>query len=605
MWNEAREAAVQRPASKGDGTYPRPMLVRPGHVALDRRVRFTYDDALEGLDGRWQDDAARFDREIQLPFPPESAASGIGLTDYHPCLWYRIPVSAADLDAAGLTAERRLLLHFGAVDYEAMVWVDGTMVGTHEGGQAPFSFDVTAALDPGAQDHVVVVRAFEDPFDGHMPRGKQDWLPEPHLIWYHRTTGIWRTVWLESVPPLHIERLAWRGDTTTSRVSLTVELNRRPGPGCELAVAVALDGRVLSCAAVTADDRVARVTIDLAGANTGGHHEELLWRPEHPVLLDAGVTVGDDVVSSYLGLRDVTVGPDTLRLNGQRFYLRSVLEQGYWPESHLTPPSAQALEDEVRLILALGFNSARIHQKVEDPRFHFWADRLGLTLWGETAAAYIFDSFAIGRLTREWIDVVRAYESHPSIIAWVPFNESWGVFQIDRTPDQRSYVGALTDLTRALDQTRPVVSNDGWEHVNSDLFTIHDYDPRGDVLASRYTAEGLARMLATIGPADRPLAVGSWGASLRTRPVLLTEFGGIRFSPGTSEDAAWGYSSAADADDLERRIRAIMDAVKASPLLGGFCWTQLTDTLQEANGLCDAGRTPKLPVETLRALMGS
>jgi beta-galactosidase/beta-glucuronidase len=604
MLNEAREAAIQRPASKGDGTYPRPMLVRPRSVALDRRVPFAYDDAVEGLDGRWQEDAAPFDRQIQLPFPPESEASGIGLTFYHPCVWYRIPLSAADLAATGFTAGRRLLLHFGAVDYQAMVWVDGHLVGTHEGGQTPFTFDVTTALDAAGQDHIVVVRAFDDPFDGRMPRGKQDWLPEPHAIWYHRTTGIWRTVWLESVPPLHVERLAWRTDVTTSRATLTVELNRRPDQPCELAVAVALDGRVLSCAAVTMDDRVARVTIDLAGANSGGHHEELLWRPERPVLLDAGVAVGEDVVSSYLGLREVTVGPDTLRLNGQRFYLRSVLEQGYWPASHLTPPSAHALEDEVRLILSLGFNSARVHQKVEDPRFHFWADRLGLTLWGETAAAYIFDSLAVGRLTREWIDVVREYESHPSIIAWVPFNESWGVFQIDRTPDQQAYVQALTDLTRALDPTRPVVSNDGWEHADSDLFTIHDYEQRGDVLASRYTAEGLDAMLATTGPADRPLAVGAWAPHLRTRPVLLTEFGGIRFTPGASQDADWGYASAVDADDLERRIRTIMDAVKASHVLGGYCWTQLTDTMQEANGLCDPGRVPKLPVETLRALMG-
>ena len=604
MGNEAREAAVQRPASKGDGTYPRPMLVRPQFVALDRRVPFAYDDGVEGLDGRWQEDAARFDREIQLPFPPESEASGIGLTEYHACVWYRIALTAADLAAAGHAAGRRLLLHFGAVDYEAAVWVDGTMVGTHEGGQTPFTFDVTAALDPAGEDHAVVVRAFDDPLDGRMPRGKQDWLPEPHAIWYHRTTGIWRTVWLESVPPVHVERLAWRCDVPTSRATLTVELNRRPDPADELAVAIALAGHVLATATVTVADRVATVTLDLTAANSGVHHEELLWSPEHPVLLDAGIAVGEDAVSSYLGLREVSVGSDTLRLNGRRFYLRSVLEQGYWPGSHLTPPSPAALRDEVQLILALGFNSARIHQKVEDPRFHFWADRLGLTLWVETAAAYVFDSLTVRRLTREWIDVVRAYESHPSIIAWVPFNESWGVPQIDRAADQQAYVQALSDLTRALDPTRPVVTNDGWEHTGSDLFTIHDYEQRDDVLSSRYTADGLDRLLATTGPADRCLAVGTWASHLRSRPALLTEFGGIRFAPTSSDDHTWGYACAASAEDLERRIRAIMDAVKSAPVLAGYCWTQLTDTLQEANGLCDSGRVPKLPVETLRALMG-
>ncbi|QGF22872.1 glycoside hydrolase family 2 protein [Raineyella fluvialis] len=605
MSNEARAAAVGRRASSGDGTYPRPMLVRSQFVALDRRVPFAYDDADEGLDGRWQEDAARFDREIQLPFPPESEASGIGLTDYHPCVWYRIPLTAADLAAAGHAEGRRLLLHFGAVDYAAMVWVDATMVGTHEGGQTPFTFDVTAALDPAEEEHAVVVRAFEDPLDGRMPRGKQDWLPQPHLIWYHRTTGIWRTAWLESVPPLHVERLAWRCDVTTSRVALTVELNRRPDPAVELDVVIALAGRVLASAVVPVEDRVATVTLDLLAANSGVHHEELLWSPERPVLLDAGVAVGEDVVSSYLGIREVTVGPDTLRLNGRRFILRSVLEQGYWPASHLTPPSVEALRDEVQLILSLGFNSARIHQKVEDPRFHFWADRLGLTLWGETGTAYVFDSLAVGRLTREWIDVVRGYESHPSIIAWVPFNESWGVFQIERAHDQQAYVQALGDLTRALDPTRPVVTNDGWEHTGSDLFTIHDYEQRADVLTSRYTAEGVERMLATTGPSDRPLAVGEWAAHLRSRPVLLTEFGGIMYVSTPPDEATWGYAGATSPEDLEGRIRAIMEAVRSAPVLAGYCWTQLTDTLQEANGLVDAGRVPKLPVETLRALMGA
>nr|NLI51609.1 glycoside hydrolase family 2 [Propionibacterium sp.] len=597
----ARAAAVERPASAGDGTHPRPQLVRPAFAALDRPAGFAHDDALVGLDEHWHRDAARFDRTILLPFPPESAASGIGETGHHPCVWYRLAVTDADLAAAGHTPGRRLLLHFGAVDYEAMVWVDGALVGAHEGGQAPFTFDVTAALRPGAGEHHVVVRAFDDPLDPRMPRGKQDWLPEPHLIWYHRTTGIWRTVWLESVPPLHVERVAWRCDVPTHRVTAIVELNRRPDPGTEVAVAVSRAGRLLAVAAVAADDRVARLTLDLTGANTGGHHEELLWSPERPVLLDAGVAVGDDVVSSYLGVREVSVGSGALRLNGRSFELRSVLEQGYWPASHLAA-TPEALRAEVELILALGFNSARVHQKVEDPRFHFWADRLGLTLWGETAAAYVFDSAAVARLTREWVDIVRAYESHPSIIAWVPFNESWGVFGLERDAEQQAFVLALTELTRALDPTRPVVSNDGWEHLGSDLLTVHDYADSGTALTARYTAAGLADLLATTGPADRPLAVAGWAEHLRGRPVLLSEFGGVHFGPEASE--GWGYSSAADAADFERRVRDLVSAARGAPALAGFCWTQLTDTLQEANGLCDAERVPKLPVETLRAIFG-
>lgn len=618
MTTTAATLACTERASQAAGSYPRPTLVRSAATLLDRVVGFAHDDDLVGLDEGWHATETPFTQQIQLPFPPESAASGLSASGFHPCVWYRIEVSAEDLVEAGHSDGRRLLLHFGAVDYETTVWVDGQQVGTHRGGQTPFSFDITAALGgrrPGDEDrgvagggppHVIVVRAFDDPLDTRQPRGKQDWLPEPHAIWYERTTGIWRTVWLESVPPVHLARLVWRPDVSNAQVRAVVELSRRPLESVTVDLAIAFNGEVLAAASVEVQEQSTEVVLSLARVTSGVDLEAFLWWPHRPALMDAGVVVhgpdgSTDEVRSYLGYREVGTNPAGLTLNSIPFTLRSVLEQGYWKESCLTPPSVQAMKDEVQLILDLGFNSARIHQKVEDPRFLFFADTLGLTLWGETAAAYSFDSQAVARLTEEWVDIVRANESHPSILVWVPFNESWGVTHISRVPAQAAFTRALSDLTRALDPTRPVISNDGWEHTDSDLMTIHDYEWRGEVLEQRYTREGLAQLLERSGPAGRPLVVGT--DQRRDVPVLLTEFGGVEFVTSPSAEQTWGYSSAKDAADYEARVRAILEPVRRSPVLSGFCWTQLTDTLQEANGLCDENRVPKLPVATIRALV--
>ncbi len=600
MADAALRVTRSRPATEQPGTYPRPQLVRADWAGLDREVGFAYDDQLVGVGERWFERAAPFTRTIRLPFPPEAPASGVGDPAFHPCVWYRIEVTAADLAAAGHAPGRRLLLHLGAVDHHATVWVDGRLVGEHEGGQTPVTVDITEAV--GAEPPVVVVRAYDDPHDLTQPRGKQDWLETPHAIWYDRTTGIWRTVWLESVPAFHLTRLAWRPRVARGYVECVLEFPVRPPSPVEVEVVLRHGERVLASATVPVSERTLTGTLDLPDAATLAR-DGLLWTPEQPTLLDAAVVVhgpgGDDEVASYVGLRDVGVVDDRLALTGTPFPLRSVLEQGYWPESHLVPPSVEALRAEVELILALGFNSVRVHQKVEDPRFCFWADKLGLTLWSETAAAYAFDSSAVARLTREWVDLVRTYESHPSIICWVPFNESWGIDALSTDPAQAAFSRGLADLTRALDPTRPVVSNDGWEHTRSDLLTIHDYASDRDVLAARYSRrhEGLYRK-AVAGPRvlvvghDQPIDV----------PVLLTEIGGVRYEPEAGPDT-WGYTTATSPDDYAARIAAILEPVQASPYVAGFCWTQLTDTRQEANGLCTADRAPKLPVEQIHALV--
>ncbi|ROR73678.1 glycoside hydrolase family 2 protein [Bogoriella caseilytica] len=601
-------------ASSQDGTYPRPQLVRGAHLSLDRRCGFAYDDDDRGRAEGWHRRTEVFDRSIQLPFAPESAESGIGETGYHPVVWYRIPVSTGDLQEAGWDEQgTRLLLHFGAVDYRAEVWVDGLHVGVHEGGQTAFSVDITEALAEGAGEHVIVVRAEDDPLDATLPRGKQDWKEEPHGIWYYRTTGIWRTVWLEAVPQLHVTSLAWTPDLAQYSVRMELELSHRH-PGAEVDVALSYRGEPLARLQVPSEQQTVIADIPINSLRNGQLQHEYSWSPEHPRLIDAAVTVrGDgeasDVVASYLGLRSVGTAHGRFLLNEHPVYLRSVLEQGYWPGSHFTAPSPAALREEAELIRDLGFNALRIHQKVEDPRFLYWCDRLGLLVWGETAGAYEFNALAVQRLTTEWVEIVRQYRSHPSIVTWVPFNESWGIQHGSHDPAQRAYAVGLTNLTRALDPSRPVISNDGWEHTDSDVWTIHDYEADGEVLRKRYgSRETLAEMIRGIGPAGRRLWLGAQDApalqSLGSdEPIMLTEFGGVSFVTSEVPEDSWGYSTASDAADFEARLGAILQAVHASEHLSGFCYTQLTDTHQETNGLCDAQRRPKLPIETLAGLV--
>ncbi|WP_308012353.1 glycoside hydrolase family 2 protein, partial [Actinacidiphila acidipaludis] len=424
--------AVQ--GSAEDGSYPRPGLRRARWVSLDGVWDFGFDDAGTGEhralgDPSDGEDLGLFDREITVPFPPEAPASGIGDTDPHPVVWYRRRIPHEVLVPAGSRTGDRSLIHFGAVDHRARVWLDGHLVAEHVGGQTPFTADVTEALGDGAADHVLVVRAQDDPADLAQPRGKQDWQARPHAVWYERTTGIWQSVWAESVPAQHITDLAWIPDPARG-VTAEVTLAATPSEPLSLDIVLSLNGRVLAESSTAVRTRRSRVDVVIPALGNGIDREDLLWRPERPTLLDARVTVraaaggeatattGDvtandgtpaapDTVDSYVGVRSAGVGGGAFLLNGHPYYVRSVLNQGYRPETQLANRGTAELRREVELIKAMGFNAVRVHQKAEDPRFLYWADRLGLLVWGETGAAYEFGVEAVELLTREWLDLVR------------------------------------------------------------------------------------------------------------------------------------------------------------------------------------------------------
>ncbi|MFI6674506.1 glycoside hydrolase family 2 protein [Kribbella sp. NPDC050470] len=570
--------------------YPRPLLKR---------------DHWQDLCGPWDfatGDGSPYMRTIQVPYPPESTLSGIDDQSPHPVVRYRRTVR---LDRQPLPGER-VLLHAGAVDYRADVWVNDVHVGGHEGGHTPFTLDVTAAL-AGHDDHVIVVRA-EDPLDdGTQPRGKQDWRERPHGVWYHRTTGIWQPVWLEIVPALHVRRLHWTPDVVRGSVTAEVELSYPPAPGARVRIVLSHQDRVLADQTALAQGQRQRWDVAIEAARHQLDQRLLLWSPDQPTLLDARVEVieGDrvvDSVTSYVGLRSVGVRDGRFLLNGQPMFLRLVLAQNYWPESRLAAPSAAALRREVELIKELGFDGVRVHQKVEDPRFLACCDRLGLVVWDEMPSAYEYAPRTVERLTKEWLEVVERDRSHPCVVTWVPFNESWGVWHATESAQQRHATTALYHLTHALDGTRPVISNDGWEHTESDIWGLHDYAPTAESLRARYADRAaVERVFGDRPPARRTALLGD--PVRRGQPLMLTEIGGLSLRPPEGEE--WhGYAAVDSVAEFTKTFQDMVDAMLDSPEIAGFCWTQLTDTDQETNGLLTAGREPKLPVEVVRSILG-
>ncbi|MGH2531702.1 MAG: glycoside hydrolase family 2 protein [Thermomicrobiales bacterium] len=588
-----------------DGNYPRPQLVRDEWHNLRGPWQFAFDDADVGLRDGWTTRVDVFDRTITVPFPPESAASGIHDTAPHRVVWYR---RGFHLPAANVGGRWRL--HFGAVDYRAQVWVDGQFVVWHEGGHTPFSADITAALRDDVDAHVVVVRAEDEPADLTQPRGKQHWEPEPADIWFHRTTGIWQPVWLEPVPETYVAEIRWTPDLDQGVLGLDVRLNQATNQRLRLRVRLMLHGKVLVDDGYVVAGAEIRRQIAMPIPSVAAGRRRFLWSPEHPNLIDAELTLEDadgpgsviDRVWSYAGLRNVGISHGRFLLNGDPYYLRMALEQGYWPESHLAAPSGDALRHDVELAKALGFNGVRIHQKVEDPRFLAWCDRIGLVVWGEMANAYAYSATAVERLTREWFEVVRRDYSHPCIVTWVPFNESWGVPNLEGDPMHRHYVSSIYHLTHALDPTRPVIGNDGWEHFASDIWGVHDYALDPETIRARYgSADAVARSMREVQPYYRPIALT--GVENAGEPVMLTECGGIDYVPDAGNPDGL-LRQAADPDDFLDRFSAVINAILDCPTIQGFCYTELTDVEQEQCGLVTADRRLKFDPAVIRAILG-
>ena len=573
--------------------YPRPQLVRDQWQSLNGEWEFEFD---EERVFSLPSDPIPWSRRITVPFAPESTASGIGDTGFHAACWYRCRFHVESRQA-------RTLLHFGAVDYQARVWINNHMVAEHEGGHTSFTAEITDELVDGEQTLVVYVE--DDPADLAKPRGKQDWQREPHSIWYPRTTGIWQQVWLESVGATYIRSLRWTPVFDGYELGCEVLAGGDACPGLAVEVRIRQGERLLASDSYLLVGQEANRKIALSDPGIDDSRNELLWSPERPTLLDAELILHADGqvldrVRSYTAMRSVSINRDRFMLNGRPYPLRLVLDQGYWEDSLMTAPSDAALRRDVELAKAMGFNGVRKHQKIEDPRYLYWADRLGLLVWEEMPSAYAFTARAMTRLVREWTEAIERDYSHPSLIVWVPFNESWGVPNLTAVQAHRNAVEALYHLTRMLDPTRPVIGNDGWEAAATDILGIHDYDAEPERLRQRYEVTDPVRTLFDQRrPGGRILTLD--GFPHRGQPIVLTEFGGIAFDPAAPAHHTWGYSRENTADGFLQHYRALLKVVNETSMFSGFCYTQFADTFQETNGLLNADRSPKVPLEQISA----
>ncbi|WP_260411070.1 glycoside hydrolase family 2 protein [Cohnella xylanilytica] len=574
--------------------YPRPQFVRDEWINLNGEWEFEFDDRDQGIAAGWHRSRS-FSRRIRVPFCYQSELSGIGTSEFHDTVWYRrfftLPENNAD---------RRWIAHFGAVDYEAKVWVNGRLVASHEGGHTPFSADITFAVKAGENE--IVVRAQDYSRDVCLPRGKQYWKEKSELIFYTRTTGIWQSVWLEPVADTYLRSVRFTPDIDSNEIGIRTFLGGRREriSGLKLRISIAFGGEeVAEDEFAVREPEEARV-IRLHDFNDHGLGR--WWTPEKPNLYDVRFTllkdgqVVDDV-RSYFGMRKISVEDGKICLNNRPYYMKLVLDQGYFPGGLLTAPSGDDLRRDVELTKAMGFNGARKHQKIEDPLYLHWCDKLGLLVWGEMANAYQYSETYARRIIGEWQEAIERDYNHPCIVVWVPLNESWGVPNVLVDKRQQHHALTMYHLTKSLDPTRLVISNDGWEHVKSDIATVHDYEWRSEILEERY---------ATAESAIGSIAQNRWiyvpGFPYEGEPVQLSEFGGISFRAHEENGEGWGYSAAKDSADFLERLTNVLRPVLGSPALQGYCYTQLTDVEQEINGLLTFDRTPKLPLETIRRL---
>ena len=621
------------------GAHPRPNFYRDRWLSLNGRWDFAFEHvsllrreragtSFESIPG---DPLREFDYSIVVPFCYQSELAqlrrkGDGREiggDPRSCevLWYRRGFTVPEE-----WRSRRILLHFEAVDYWAGVWLNGQFLSSHRGGHVPFVIDLgidfaalhgSAAESARSGDCELIVRAY-DPLDPAIPRGKQAW-ESPAACWYSPCSGIWQSVWLEAVPETYIRRheLRCRLEDDNGNATLHVLLESSspaPGDGYQVEARLRTDQTPIASARAALVYPQNQLSLSVP--------EPQLWSPEHPALYDVDYRIYDDQgectdeVHSYLGIRSLALSRKGLMLNGRPYYQRLVLDQGFWPDGRYTAPSDAALRRDIELAKAAGFNGCRKHMKVEEARFLYWADTLGFLVWGEFPAAYVFNAEVQRNVLLEWTQAIERDRMHPSIVAWVPYNESWGIGGVGRDHEQQAWVRSVYALTRRLDPERPIIDNDGWEHVVADMSTYHTYANQKTDLAAAYAhvahrsrletpeemrheQEGGGRDLGVFLP------IMADGMKRPDMPVLISEFGGIGYLVADKRLDAWGYNGLPETEaEFKARFEEIMEAIYACPELCGFCYTQLTDVDQEVNGILTFERKPKFDLAYFREWFG-
>lgn len=552
--------------------HPDPQFQRKDWLNLNGEWDFEFDFGNSGLRaGVLEKD--EWSRKINVPFCPESKLSGIEYTDFIAAVWYRKSVTVTEAQL-----ESRVLIHFGAVDYETYLYVNGEEAGYHKGGYTSFTFDITEFLTAG--ENVIAVNARDDVRDPLVPRGKQSELYNSHGCDYTRTTGIWQTVWLEFVPKAYVKSFKLFPDTVNATLGVSAVVE---GEGAFKAEAF-YDGRLVGSFEKTA---AGFVSGDIKLSETH------LWEVGCGRLYDLKITFGGDEISSYFGLRDIRIDGYKVLINGKSVFQRLVLDQGFYADGIYTAPSDEALEKDIRLSLAVGFNGARLHQKVFEPRFLYHCDRLGYIVWGEFGnwgLDYSRDG-ALEAMLPQWCESVARDFNHPAIVGWCPFNETW---DRDGRKQNDELLRIVYRVTKQLDETRPCIDTSGNFHVETDIFDVHDYEQKVEIFKGNYDRLMTEGVLFERFP-DRQEYDGK-------KPAFVSEYGGIQWSLGSRGDA-WGYGNAPKSEqEFIDRYKGLTDALLDNERMFGFCYTQLYDIEQEQNGLYYYDRSPKFDPELFRRI---
>ncbi len=556
--------------------YPRPQLVREEWINLNGEWQFEIDHGNSGKKrGLLQKE--NLSGSIIVPFCPESKLSTVEYKDFMAAVWYKrsFTVPKEWLD-------NKVLLHFGACDYETEVWVNGTSVGTHKGGYSSFSFDITRFLLDG--ENVVTVYAQDDVRSGLQPRGKQSNEFESHGCVYTRTTGIWQTVWLECVPKEYIKSLRYTPDPENGCVHIEASLEGS-ADGCRLIAEAHLKGCLVGMGECFVSGKRANLTVQLS--------EISLWNPGEPNLYDLNIVLsgeqGRDRVSSYFGLRSITLTDNEILINKKPVFQRLVLDQGFYPDGIYTAPTDEDLKRDIEISMGLGFNGARMHEKIFEQRYIYWADRLGYLVWGEHANWGLNVTTATGleRFLPEWMEVLERDFNSPAIVGWCPFNETWDRSNGTRQNDE--VLRIVYNCTKMYDKTRPVIDTSGFYHVVTDIYDVHDYEQVPERFAAKFEPMKHGGEVYVDFP-DRQRYEG--------QPYFVSEYGGVRWVPGGDNSA----SRASSEEEYIEIYRELTKTLLSNPRICAFCFTQLYDVEQEVNGLYTYDRKPKFDDSIFRAI---
>lgn len=555
--------------------YPNPQFERSEWMNLNGEWDFEFDFG-KSKDRQGIIDREKWETRIIVPFCPESELSGICYKDFIPAVWYRRNFELSEANLNG-----RVFIHFGAVDYEAIVYINGKKVGKHLGGYTAFSFDITDFVKAGK--NTVIVNAIDDVRCPLQANGKQSRIFESHGCDYTRTTGIWQTVWIEFTPKSYIKSVRMYPSAENGTIGITAVLE---GKG-EFKACASYEGKPMGCTVRKAQDSIScEIKLD----------ETFLWEPGCGRLYDLELTFGDDKVRSYFGLRDIAIDGYRFLINGKSVFQRLVLDQGFYPDGIYTAETDEKLRNDIVLSMNAGFNGARLHQKVFEPRFLYHCDRLGYLAWGEYPNWGLdYSNPAVtDAMLPEWMEEIERDFNHPSIIGWCPFNETW---DYEGRKQRNELLISIYKATKAIDKMRPCIDVSGGYHVITDIYDTHDYEQDPEVYRERY-----AKLMETGELYDNCGKRMPEEFRYHGGIVFISEYGGIRWSMDP-DDNAWGYGNAPKTEEeFIARYKGLTDVLLDNDRMFGFCYTQLTDVEQEQNGIYTYERKIKFDPAIFKAI---